>query len=137
MPHPPGVITYVPSGGFCFPRAYVTKLKVHTNHVNVPSYSDGLITWIHSPPDAVIGYTKLRDNFVQWRSWPKTLDFVVEWWYYQILPDPHEYEWGGEISMGWDDTIKHTCLVVATAAADTDYYFDLPPAPPSYWTVPV
>lgn len=137
MPHPPGLITYVPQAKFYFARPYITKLKVHTNHVNVPMYSDGLITWTHSPPDAVIGYTKLRDRCVTWSSNTYSLDFLVEWWYYVITPSPIEYEWGGELSYAWDDSIKRTCLVVATAAADVDYYFDIPPAPSTYWTHPV
>ena len=137
MTHPAGVVTYVPQGKYWFPRAYVTMLKVHTNHVNVPSFADGLITWVHSPVDAVTGYTKLRDYFYVWKSYTLSLDYVVEWWYYVIAPSPTEYEWGGELSVAWDDSVKRTCLVVATEAADTDYYFDLPPAPPSYWNVPV
>lgn len=137
MSHPPGIVTYVPQGKYWFPRAYVTMLKIHTNHVNVPSFADGLITWVHSPVDAVTGYTKLRDYFYVWKSYTLSLDYVIEWWYYVIAPSPTEYEWGGELSIAWDDSVKRTCLVVATEAADTDYYFDLPPAPPSYWTAPV
>ena len=137
MAHPHGIISYVPQSQFRFTRSYITKLKVHTNHVNVPSYADGLITWVHSPLDAVIGYTKLKDNVVAWSSNTYSLDYLVEYWYYVITPSPTEYEWGGELSYSWDDTVKHTCLVVATVAADVDYYFDIPPAPPDYWTHPI
>lgn len=137
MPHPAGIITYVPQAKYWFPRAYVTMLKVHTNHVNVPSFADGLITWVHSPLDAVTAYTKLRDYFYVWKSYTLSLDYVVEYWYYVIAPSPTEYEWGGELSIAWDDTVKRTCLVVATESADTDYYFDLPQAPSNYWTHPV
>lgn len=137
MAHPHGIVTCLPQNQWRFPRSYITKLKVHTNHVNVPSYADGLITWVHSPPDSVIAYTKLKDVFIPWSSNTYSLDFLVEWWYFQILPDPTEFEWGGELSVSWDDTVKRTCLIIATAAADTDYYFDIPPAPPTYWTVPV
>lgn len=136
MTHPPGIITYVPRGQHFFTRAYVTTLKVHTNHVNVPSYSDGLITWVHSPLDAVTGYTKLRSNFVAWNSNTYTLDYLVEWWYYVIAPSPTEFEWGGELSIAWDDTVKKTCLIVATAAADVDYYWSLPSPTVPYWTDP-
>lgn len=134
MPHPPGSMTYIPRGKYYFPRSYVTMLKVHTNHVNIPSYADGLITWVHSPLDSVTGYTKLKDNFIAWSSNTYTLDYLVEWWYFTIAPSPTEYEWGGELSVSWDDTVKRTCLVVATVAADTDYYFPLPSPTGPYWT---
>jgi len=137
MTHPHGIITYVPSGQLNLPRSYLTMLKVHTNHVNVPDYNDGVITWTHSPPDSVIGYTKLKDNFVTWSSNVYSLDYMVEYWYYKILPSPTEYEWGGELSIAWDQTVQRMCLVVATTSADTDYYFGLPPAPPYYWAHPV
>jgi len=137
MTHPPGIISYIPRGQFWFCRPYITKLKVHTNHVNVPTFSDGLITWTHSPPDAVLGFTKIRDVVYATSSNMYSLDHVVEWWYYVITPSPTEFEWGGEISIAWDNTVKRTCLIVATEAADTDYYFDIPPAPPGYWTQPI
>lgn len=133
MTHPPGIISYVPQGKFWFPRSYVTTLKVHTNHVNSVSYADGLITWGHVPPDAVSGQTKIRDQIIPWSSNTYSLDFVVEWWFYVINPDPHEYEWGGEVSFAWDGTVKEHCLIVATESGDTDYYFPLPPAPDNYW----
>jgi len=134
MPHPAGSISYVPQAKAWFPRSYITTLKVHTNHVNVPSFADGLITWVHSPLDAVTGYTKIRDNVYDWNSNVYSLDFVVEYWYYVISPSPVEFEWGGEISITWDNTVKRTCLVVATVAADTDYYFPLPSPTAPYWT---
>jgi len=137
MPHPAGIISYVPQAKAWFPRSYITMLKVHTNHVNVPSFADGLITWVHSPLDAVTGYTKIRDNVYDWNSNGYSLDFVVEYWYYTISPSPTEFEWGGEISITWDDTVKHTCLVVATVSADVDYYFPLPSPTVPYWTHPV
>ena len=137
MPHPAGIISYVPQAKAWFPRSYITMLKVHTNHVNVPSFADGLITWVHSPLDAVTGYTKIRDNVYDWNSNVYSLDFVVEYWYYTISPSPTEFEWGGEISITWDDTVKHTCLVVATVSADVDYYFPLPSPTVPYWTHPV
>ena len=137
MPHPAGIISYVPQAKAWFPRSYITMLKVHTNHVNVPSFADGLITWVHSPLDAVTGYTKIRDNVYDWNSNVYSLDFVVEYWYYTISPSPTEFEWGGEISITWDDAVKHTCLVVATVSADVDYYFPLPSPTVPYWTHPV
>ena len=137
MSHPAGIISYVPQAKAWFPRSYITMLKVHTNHVNVPSFSDGLITWVHSPLDAVTGYTKIRDNVYDWNSNVYSLDFVVEYWYYTISPSPTEFEWGGEISIAWDDAVKHTCLVVATVSADVDYYFPLPSPTVPYWTHPV
>ncbi len=133
MTHPPGIISYVPGGKFWFPRSYFTLLKVHTNHVNSVTYADGLITWGHVPPDAVIGYTKIRDQIIPWTSNTYSLDFVVEWWYYMILPSPTEYEWGGEVSYAFDPVVKQQCLIIATEAGDTDYYFEVPPAPPDYW----
>lgn len=133
MPHPAGIVTYVPQGKFWFPRSYVTKLKIHTNHVNVPTYTDGIITWTHSPPDSVIGFTKIKDVFIPWTSNTYSLDFLVEYWYYQILPSPTEFEWGGELSFAYDSVVQANCLIVATESADTDYYYDLEPPPLPYW----
>lgn len=133
MTHPHGIVSYVPSGKFWLPRSYAIKLQVHTNHVNVPSYSDGLITWVHSPLDAVTGYTKIKDVFIPWSSNTYSLDFLVEWWYYTISPSPIEYEWGGELSFAWNPGEECNCLIVATESADTDYFFDLPPSPTDYW----
>jgi len=136
MTHPAGLISYVPEAGFRAPRSYITTLKVHTNHFNVPSYADGLITWVHDPIDAVIGYTKLRDDWWLWNSSVFPLSRIVEWWYYVITPSPTEFEWGGELSFAFDPIVEKTCLVVATVAADIDYYFPLPPTPSDYWTQP-
>jgi hypothetical protein len=133
MTHPHGIMTFVPGGQFNFPRSYVTKLKVSTNHVNVPSYADGLITWVHSPLDAVIAYTKLKDAFLPWSSNTYSLDWLVEYWYYQILPSPVEFEWGGSVRYAFDVTNECACVVIATEAADTDYFYDLAPAPTGYW----
>ncbi len=133
MTHPAGVVSFVPRGKFNFPRSYVNHIKIHTNHVNVPSYADGLITWVHSPLDAVTGYTKIKDVFIPWTSNTYSLDFLVEWWYYVIAPSPTEFEWGGELSFAYDALINDNCLIVATEAADTDYYFPLPPSPTDYW----
>lgn len=133
MPHPAGIITYVPNDTFRVPRGYVNKLWVHTNHVNVPHFADNLITWTHDPPDTVLGYTKLRDRFCDWTSNAYALNYLVEWWYYTIGTGGPEYEWGGELSFAYSPAQKVNCLVVATAAADRDYYFTLPPAPSDYW----
>jgi hypothetical protein len=133
MTHPHGVMTYVPGGRFAFPRSYITQLRIATNHVNVPSYADGLITWRHEPPDAVTGETKLKDVLIPWNSNAYTLDFVVEWWFFKIAPSPVEIEWGGEVSFEWNPTVKAHCLVIATAAADMNYFYPLAPAPSDYW----
>jgi hypothetical protein len=133
MPHPAGIISYVPQAKFWFPRSYVTFLKVHTNHVNSVSYSDGLITWGHIPPDAVSGQTKIRDQIIPWSSNTYSLSYVVEWWFYVISPSPIEIEWGGEVSFAYDDFIQADCLIIATEAGDTDYYYALPAAPDGYW----
>jgi hypothetical protein len=133
MTHPTGFVSYIPQGKFWFPRSYITKLKVHTNHVNSVSYSDGLITWGHVPPDAVSGQTKIKDQIIPWTSNTYSLDFVVEWWFYVISPDPTEVPWGGEVSFAYDPAAEAHCLIVATEAGDTDYYFDLPPSPTDYW----
>lgn len=133
MTHPPGIVTCFPQAKFSLKRSYVNKLHVFTNNVNSVSYADGLITWGHNPPDAVSGQTKLKDAFWHWSSNRWQLDYIVEWWFYVIAPDPHEYEWGGECNFNWDDTHKCNVLTIATALADTHYYFDLPPAPPTYW----
>lgn len=133
MAHPTGSVTYVPQAKFWFPRSYVTKLWVHTNHVNTVSYADGLITWGHSPADAVSGQTKIKAKIVAWSSNVYSLDHVIEWWFYQIAPDPTEFPWGGEVGFYYNDTVKAECLTIATEAGDTDYFFDLPAAPDSYW----
>jgi hypothetical protein len=114
----------------------VYKLHVATNHVNSVSYADGLITWGHVPPDAVSGETKIKDNFIAWNSNVYTLDYLVEWWFYKIAPSPTEFEWGGDCRFEYDPVVKCNVITIATLAVDTDYYFDLPPAPPDYWTPP-
>lgn len=133
MTGPHGIVVCHPQNKFYFPRSYVTKLKVLTNHVNSVMYADGEITWGHVPPDAVTGLTKLKANFVTWSSNVYSLDYLVEEWWYRIAPDPTKIEWGGECNWIWDGTVKANCIEIATTAADTTYYFDLPPAPPTYW----
>lgn len=133
MSDPHGIVVCNPANQFNFPRSYVTKLKVFTNHVNSVNYSGGLITWGHIPPDAVDGQTKLKDNFIAWSSNVYSLDYLVEWWWFRINPDPTKIEWGGECNFKWDATLKTNVIEIATAAADTVYYYDLPPSPPSYW----
>jgi len=133
MTHPPGVMTFVPGGQFNFPRSYASFIKVHTNHVNVPSYADGLISWRHEPPDTVTGETKIKDVVIPWSSNTYSLDWLVEWWFFKISPSPTEIEWGGEVSFDWDDVVKANCIIIATAAADTDYYYPLEAAPTGYW----
>lgn len=133
MAHPHGSITYVPTAKFWLNRSFPEVLKVHTNHVNSVSYADGLISWGHIPPDNVRAYTKITDKFIPWNSNTYSLDYLVEYWYYVVLPSPIEYAWGGEVSFAYDPMVKKNCLIIATASADTDYYFDLPPAPPTWW----
>jgi hypothetical protein len=137
MTHPHGIVTCLPQNQFRFTRAYITMLKVHTNSINVPHFSGYEITWQHNPPDTVLGHTGFKHNFIDWSSNTYSLDYLVEFWYFTVGIGGPEIEWGGELSIAWDNTVKRTCLVVATTAADTDYYFDLPPAPPTYWTHPV
>jgi len=133
MTHPPGIMTFVPQAKFWFPRSYAEKLWIHTNSVNVPHLVDGEIIWTHSPPDSVLGFTKIKANVFEWTSNTYSLDYVVEWWYYTIGTGGPEFEWGGEVSFAWSPAVKKNCLVIATVAADTDYYFDLPAPDFPYW----
>lgn len=133
MSDPHGVVVCHPQNQFNFPRSYVKKLRVITNHVNSVSYTDGVITWGHVPPDAVDGQTVLKPNFVVWSSNVYSLDYLVQAWWYRINPDPTKIEWGGECNFVYDPIQKCNVIEIATALADTTYYFDLPPAPPTYW----
>jgi hypothetical protein len=81
----------------------------------------------------VTGETKIKDVFIPWSSNTYSLDWIIEWWFFKIAPSPTEIEWGGEVSFAWDNFVMTNCLIIATAAADTDYYYDLPPSPADYW----
>lgn len=136
MTDPHGIVICYPQNKFNFPRSYVTKLKVVTNHINSVSYADGIITWGHNPPDAVDGRTVLKANFITWSSNTYSLDYIVQAWWFRVNPDPTKIEWGGECNFKWDGDVFTSVLEIATTSPDTTYYFDLPPAPPGYWLPP-
>jgi len=116
------------------PRSYIRGIYFATYAGNTVSRSYTSFTVLAVPPDPTFAVMVMAEDFFLWNSNKRSLDFIVEQWYYKA---------GGvgpniplDFSLSYINDPPHHATALKfewTALPPTFVYFPLPEAPPDYW----
>jgi hypothetical protein len=129
---------YIPSPRYNFPRSYIKGFALFwLPGLTVLAAGNPFIFEEHTYGGYHL-HLKFRDNFWDWNSNRYTLDYIVED-YYQTPPGSSTPETVGLLNVTQTLNIDHpsTHIFFQQAFGSETLWFDLPPAPPSYWLPPL
>lgn len=132
-----GAGLFVPQAKFWYLRSYMWGLSVR---INLDGVQDGrFFRFGTGAPGTQLFTISIAERVFDWSSNNYTLDFTIEDSFYQDLPDltMHPMNYSLAYFAAGDKGRPHWVFFPFGLPFVDDHFFELPPAPPTYWLPPV
>jgi len=131
-----GTGTFLPYGGFRFPRSYIYELDI-ARYGDTITHSAGRFTIHAVPPDPTVAIIQFDNDWWFWNSNYRTLDHIVTEFF--ALPGGVGPEVPLPFTLGWrvrPGSVRSSLFFNWYVGDRDEQIFQLPPQPPGYWLPP-